>query len=92
MSQFSPLLSWDFPKQRHITEQVENALQKSDTNQVCRDVGPCIEKVVLAIYVNETRTRPRNMKVAIDFVMDRAFVSRPLGAKMHLVRELRKTA
>jgi hypothetical protein len=92
MSQFNPLLDWDVPKQQQIAQQVEKALQNRDSDQACRDVGLCIEKIVLAMYVSERRARPKNMKVAIDFVMDKALVPRPLGAKMHLARELRNIA
>jgi hypothetical protein len=92
MPPFNLSLHWDLPKQQEIIRKVETALQAGNSNGVCRDVGLCIEKIVLAIYAYSERRRPRNMKVAIDFIGDKAFVSKPLAAKMHLVRELRNLA
>jgi hypothetical protein len=92
MPPFNPSLYWDLPKQQQITRRIETALRAGDSNGVCRDAGLCIEKIVLGVFVYSERRRPRNMKVAIDFVRDKAFVSKPLGAKMHLVPELRNLA
>jgi hypothetical protein len=68
---------------------VNDALHSEDWPRVCKVVGGFIELVAVARYGEFQRTKPKNLRVAIDFIMDNDLIARPLGAKMHLVRELR---
>jgi hypothetical protein len=68
---------------------VSDAVGSQDWPRVCKEVGGFVEMLAVAAYTEAQSRKPKNLKIAIDFLMDDRWVPRPLGAKMHLARELR---
>jgi len=79
-------------EERKAIEAVLEAIANNDWPKVCEDSGKLVEKIAIARYVEVQGSRPKNARAAIDFIMDNRLIARPLGAKMHLVRELRNVA
>ena len=73
-------------------DKVHDAVKSEDWPRVCKEVGVIIEMVALARYAESQQARPKNPHVAMDFITNNKLIPRPLGAKMHLVRELRNVA
>jgi hypothetical protein len=73
-------------------DKVHDAARSEDWPRVCKESGALIEMVALARYAESQKTRPGKPHMAIDFIMNNKLIPRPLGAKMHLVRELRNIA
>jgi hypothetical protein len=85
----STIVYWDIKKETALIEEVEKAFEARKFDQVCKIVGKFIEAIATTIYSDAKGAKPKNAKAAMDFIMDNKLVPRPLGAKMHVVRELR---
>jgi hypothetical protein len=85
----STIVYWDVKKETALIEQVKKSFETRQFDQVCKIVGKFIEAIATTIYSDAKGAKPKNAKAAMDFIMDSKLVPRPLGAKMHVVRELR---
>jgi hypothetical protein len=82
-------LKLDIEAERQTVVKIEEFLRQRDFNKVCFESGKFIEDVAVQIYNDIQGSQPRSAKVAIDFLIDKELVSRPLGFKFHVARELR---
>jgi uncharacterized protein YutE (UPF0331/DUF86 family) len=72
-----------------VVLKVELLINDRDFGQICFEVGRFIETVSSALYFDLKGARSKNAKAALDFLIDQQLISRPLGYKLHSVREMR---
>ncbi|MGH7381737.1 MAG: HepT-like ribonuclease domain-containing protein [Candidatus Methylomirabilales bacterium] len=75
--------------EREIVSKVEDLIQSKNFGQICFEAGKFIETVASEIYFEMNGSNPKTAKAAIDFIVERKLISRPLGYKLHVVREMR---
>jgi hypothetical protein len=73
-------------------DKVQDAVGSEDWPRVCKEIGAITEMMAQARYAESQNAMPKNFHLAIEFIMNNKLIPRPLGAKMHLVRELRNVA
>lgn len=79
----------DIDTERETVLKIEELIQAKDFGQICFEVGKFIEKVASEIYLNMNNANPKSAKTAIDSLIEKRLVSRPLGFKLHVIREMR---
>src|SRR5690242_11255480 len=84
----APLQNRDIANEKNVARNVREALLAEDYDRVCFVAGRFAEETAVKLYMELNASRPRNAKTVIDYITDNA-VPRPLGAKMHVIRELR---
>lgn len=75
--------------EREVVAEVEKSILCKNYEDVCYEIGKFIENITSDIYYDNTNSQPKNAKIAIDFLINKEIISRPLGFKLHVVRELR---
>jgi hypothetical protein len=79
-------------EEQDAIRKVEEAISNNKMAEACQEAGKLIEKIAFARYVETEGSKTRYASTAIDYIMKNHLIPRPLGAKMHLVRELRNVA
>jgi hypothetical protein len=79
----------DIEAEREVAAKVEMHIRNADCEMVCFEIGRFIEGVAGEIYFSTVGSHARNAKTAIDLLIDDRLIPRPLGYKLHVVRELR---
>lgn len=79
----------DLKSQKAAVDAVEVAIKRSRYGDVCLEVAKFVESVASRVHIEERGAEARNAKAAIDYLIDSRLIDRPLGFKLHVVRELR---
>ena len=70
---------------------IRRAIELGEIDRACFEAGQFTERTAVKLFTELNAAPPKNAKAAIDFIMYNGVVSRPLGAKLHFVRELRNS-
>lgn len=79
----------DISDERIAVAKIEQAICDNDFGRACFEAGKFIENAANKIHQDVTGLQAKNAKEAIDFLIYRMLISRPLGFKLHVARELR---